>query len=502
MKIKFKSNFVSSYAFIFLSVGVLTLSTTSCNLAPIYETPKVTTPSAYKSEQSEGTDQLWAKAEPKDTVDKGQWWKMYKDKGLNALEDQVKESNLTLIAVDAKFRSSRALALQARATLFPVASLAGSVTRQGASKTYSSGGSYSSGSPYEQYSLPVDASYTLDLWGRVRNTVSASVYNAQASAADLQTAKLSIQAELANDYFGLKAVDEQRTIFDDTVSSYHQILTLTQTLVKAGIDSEEDLAIAQTQYDSVTAQAADLGIARTNYENAIAVLIGKSPSEFSLPRGSFDIQIPSLPAGLPSRLLERRADISAAERRVAAANALLGVARSAYFPNLTLSANLGLQTSTAAKWFQTTSKLWSLGSEVGGTVFDVGGLQGINDQAKAQYDEAVANYRLSVLTAFQSVEDNLNAIQVLSNETRLQETTVLSAKHTLDLSLTRFKAGIDSSLHVSTAENTLLTARQAALQIKLRHIQASIALVVGLGGGWSVSDIPTRSDIVSSKPSL
>jgi NodT family efflux transporter outer membrane factor (OMF) lipoprotein len=475
----------------------LSLCVSSCNLAPTYETPKVAVPAAYKAASNQG----WVEAQPKDTADKGQWWKIYNDPVLDSLEDQVNRSNLSLDVAAANFRTSRALALQARASLFPVANLVGAITRQGASKTFSTGGAYSSGNPYTQYSLPVDASYTLDLWGRVRNSVSASVYAAQASAADLETAKLSIQAELANNYFSLRAVDEQKAIYEDTVASYTQTLALTKTLVKAGIDSEEDLGIAQTQYDNVIAQAADLNIARTNYENAIAVLINKAPSEFSLAKAQFDVQLASLPVGVPSLLLQRRADIAAAERRVASANAQIGIARSAYFPNISLSANLGVQTSLASKWFETTSKYWSLGPQVGGTVFNVGGLRGLNDQAKAQYDAALANYRLTVLTAFQTVEDNLNAIQVLSKETELQQTTVQSAQHTLNLSLTRFKAGIDSSLNVSTAQNALLNARQSALQIKLRKVQASIALVIGLGGGWDVSELPARSEVFSSSTS-
>ena len=468
----------------------LSLSVSSCNLAPTYETPKVVVPAAYKA----AADQGWVEAQPKDTSDKGQWWKVYNDPVLDALEDQVNSSNLSLEVAAANFSTSRALALQARASLFPIANLVGSVTRQGASKTFSTGGPYSSGNPFTQYSLPVDTSYTLDLWGRVRNSVSASVYAAQASAADLETAKLSIQAELANNYFSLRAVDEQKAIYEDTVASYTQTLALTKTLVKAGIYSEEDLGIAQTQYDNVIAQAADLNIARTNYENAIAVLVNKAPSEFSLAKAQFDVQLASLPVGVPSLLLQRRADIAAAERRVASANAQIGIARSAYFPNVALSANIGVQTSIASKLFETTSKYWSLGPQVGG-------LRGLNDQAKAQYDAAVANYKLTVLTAFKTVEDNLNAIQVLTKETQLQQTTVQSAQHTLNLSLTRFKAGIDSSLNVSTAQNALLNARQSALQIKLRKVQASIALVIGLGGGWDVSQMPARSEVFSSSSS-
>lgn len=477
-------------------VAALGLGVTACNLAPAYKAPPVATPAAFQAAPSSE----WTPAQPDDQADRGPWWQRYNDPQLSALEEEVRISNQTLAAAEAAFRTSRSLAVQARAALFPIATVAGTLTRQRSSQTYSTGGAPSAGKPFTQYDLPIDASYTIDLWGRVRNTVAASVYSAQASAGDLAAATLSTQAELASDYFALRALDEQRRLYDDTVKSYQKTVELTRTLVKSGIDSEEDLATAQTQLDTVIAESTDLGISRAQYEHAIAVLIGKPPEDFSLAPAPFTPVVPAIPVGVPSTLLQRRPDIAAAERRVAAANADIGVARSAYYPNITLGGYAGFETSSASKWFEWPSRIWSLGPQVGGTVFDVGGLRGVNEQAQAQYDAAVAAYRQTVLSAFQGVEDNLVALTLLSKELGQERTAVASAEHTLALTLTRYKTGIDSFLNVATAQTTVLNNRQTALQIELRHIRASIALVVALGGGWDASQTPTRKAVLSREP--
>ena len=474
----------------------LCLGLSACNLAPDYKAPTVDTPAAFK--EAEGSE--WGLAKPDDTADRGAWWQALGDPQLNALEEQVQVSNQSIAAAEAAFRTSRSLAVQARASLFPVATAAGSITRQRSSQTYSTGGTPSAGKPFTQYDLPIDASYTIDLWGRIRNTVSASVYSAQASAADLASARLSIQAELASDYFALRAVDEQRRLYDQTVASYQKTVELTRTLVKNGIDSEEDLATAQTQLDQVIATATDLGIARAQYEHAIAVLIGKAPGEFALAVAPFTVKTPQIPAVVPSTLLQRRPDIAAAERRVAAANAQIGIARSAYYPNITLGGYGGFETSSFSKWFNWPSRIWSIGPQVGGTVFDVGGLRGVNEQAQAEYDVAVASYRQTVLGAFQSVEDNLVALNLLSKELGEQQTAVASAQHTLELTLTRYKTGIDSFLNVANAQTTALNTQQTALQVELRQVRASISLIVALGGGWDVNQTPTRKAVFEREP--
>ena len=421
----------------------------------------------------------------------------------------MRVSNQTILAAAANFRNSRALALEARSNLFPMATGTASVARGRSSQTITAtppgsaaagAVSNSPGAISNQFDLPLDASYTVDLWGRLRNAYDASVFSAQASAADVATAILSTQAELANDYFALRASDEQRQIYANTVASYRDTLALTRTLYQSGIDSDEDLATAQVQLDTVVAQATDLGVARAQYEHAIAVLIGKPASEFSIPTAPFRPQVQEFPAGVPSDLLQRRPDIASAERLVAAANAQVGVARTAYFPNLTLSAAAGFESSQSSEWFKWPSRFWSIGSALGGTIFDVGGLRAVNDEAKAQYDQAVANYRQAVLSAFQAVEDNLAALRILAQEAGQEHTAVASAEHYLSLAQTRYRAGIDSSLNVEVAQTLLLTNRETEVQVQLREVQSSIALVMALGGGWDVSQLPAKSDMSAHTP--
>jgi NodT family efflux transporter outer membrane factor (OMF) lipoprotein len=499
---------------------VLALGFASCNLAPSYRPPPVAATANYREGQpptAEGA-QTWQPARPNDSAARGAWWESFGDPELNSLEEQVRVSNQTILAAAANFRASRAMAAEARASLFPTATGSASATRGRSSQTYStapaggaasgssagnaSGGNISGtgGGIANQYDLPVDASYTLDLWGRLRNAYAASTYSAQASAADLATAVLSTQAELADDYFALRAVDEQRRIYADTVDSYEKTLALTRTLVESGINSEEDLATAQTQLDTIVAEAADLALTRAQFEHAIAVLIGKSPSVFSIAPAPFQPRGPAIPAGVPSDLLQRRPAIAAAERRVAAANAEVGVARTAYFPNLTLGADAGYESSKSSKWIEWPSRFWSVGPQFGGTILDYGGLRAANDQAHAGYDQAVASYRQTVLGAFQEVEDNLAALRILGQEAGKERTAVASAQHYLSLALTRYQDGIDSSLNVAAAQTIFLTNRRAEVQVQLRQIQASVALVIALGGGWDGSLLPSKHDLNKHPP--
>ncbi len=478
----------------------LALGCASCNLAPAYRTPPVAAPASFKEgpPPPAAGAQTWQPARPGDDAARGAWWEAFGDPALNALEEQVRISNQTILAAAANFRASRALATEARANLFPMATGSASVARARPSQATAS--SPAPVTVANQFDLPLDASYTLDLWGRLRNAYAASAYAAQASAADLATAVLGTQSELADDYFALRAVDEQGRIYADTVASYKQTLALTRTLVKTGMNSDEDLATAQTQLDTVVAQATDLGVTRAKLEHAIAVLIGKSPSVLSIEAAPFDPHAPEAPAGVPSDLLQRRPDIAAAERRVAAANAQVGVARTAYFPNLTLGAAAGYESARSSTWFDWPDRFWSVGAQLGGTIFDVGGLRGVNDQAKAGYDQAVAVYRQTVLGAFQSVEDNLAALRILGQEAGQERTAVASADHYLALTLTRYRDGIDSSLNVAAAQTIVLANRQAEVQIQLRQVQASVALVMALGGGWDSSLLPARKDLNARPP--
>ncbi len=535
-----------------LAAAVAMLVLASCNPAPNYAKPPAPTPSAFKEAPPEAYKEGagWKLAQPGDDKIGGQWWTLYKDPQLSALEEQVAVSNQTIKQAEANFRASRSLVVSARSALFPTVSASpsysnsrissttrgtyivgsGTTTTSGSTTgttgtTTSSGGTTagtttgttgttsggtttgtttavggtSTSSIINTFSVPLDISYTVDLWHKVRNQIAANSYSAQASAADIGTAALSIHSTLAQDYFEIRALDAQRQILEDTLANYRQTLELTKTLFNAGIDSEEEVVQAQTQVDTTTAQLTDLGVARSTYEHAIAVLIGKPPAEFSLAPAPFLPQPPEIPLAQPSELLERRPDIAATERLVASANATIGVARAAYYPNLTLSASGGFETSHFLQWFNWPSRFWSLGPSLADTLYEGGARRAATEQAEANYDSAVANYRQTVLTAFQAVEDNLSTLRILAEEVRQEQTAVNSASRYLDLSLTRFKAGVDSYLNVITAQNTLLTNRETELQIQLRQMTASVQLVMALGGGWDTR-LPNGRELLAKPP--
>jgi len=491
------------------------LLASACNLAPRYEAPKTAAPAAFKEAAAPSPDPavVWKPAQPQDTRIRSNWWEIYDDAKLNELEAQAESSNQTVIGAEANFRAARALVLAASSAYLPTltaspsfsrfrtspnlrtsassagggaSSSTGSVGSTGTVSTPSTGGAISN-----EFILPGDISYTVDLWGRTRNSVAVQVDSAQASAADLATARLSIAAEVAQDYFEVRALDAEQRVLDDTVGSDRQLVDLTNNLFRNGIDSEEDVAQAQTQLDTEIALATDVGVSRAQFEHALASLVGVPASGFSLAPGEFPAVPPSVPLGLPSDLLQRRPDVAAAERRVAAANAQIGVARTAYFPTLTLGAAGGFESSMASNWFTWPSRFWSIGPQLAGTLFDGGARRAQTDQARAQYDASVAAYRQTVLGAFQSVEDQLAALRILSVEASQQKTAVNSAQHYFDLALTRYKAGIDSALNVTTAQATTLTTRQSQVQIQLREMTASVALVMALGGGWDQSELPS-----------
>ncbi|HWF46400.1 MAG TPA: efflux transporter outer membrane subunit [Bryobacteraceae bacterium] len=480
----------------------------SCNLAPKYAKPPAPAPIAYKEvppDYKEGNG--WKLAQPGDDKLRGKWWELYNDPQLNALEEQVAGANQTIVAAEANYRVSRALVVSARAALFPTVGASPSYANSRASTTTRvttvSGGTSSgaqTGTILNEYSLPFDVSYTVDFWHRIRNQIAANAYAAQASAADIGTAVLSAQAALADDYFQIRSLDMQRRILDDTVGSYSQTLQLTQILFKTGIDSDQDVAQAQTQLDTAVTQQTDLGVARATFEHAIATLIGKPPADFELPVATFHPNPPQVPVGVPSTLLERRPDVAAAERTVAEANANIGVARAAYYPNVTLSASAGFQTATLTKWFTWPSGFWSLGPQLSQTFFEGGARRALNEQAQAQYDVTVANYRQTVLTAFQAVEDNLASLRILSQEIVQEHTVVLSATHYLDLALTRYRTGVDSYLNVITAQTSVLTNREAEVGIELRQMTASVGLIQALGGGWDPNTLPDMKQLIQKEP--
>jgi len=509
---------VSSWLALAAAAAIIVLC--SCNPAPKYAKPPVNAPQAFKESApqqfKEGPG--WKVAQPGDDKLRGKWWELYNDPVLNSLEEQVQISNQTVIQAEANFRAARALVVSARSGLFPTIGTAPSYTNSRFSSTtrtavVTPGSSVASGTPssggatsatstgtstvINSFSLPFDVSYTVDLWHRIRNQVAANAFSAQASAADVATALLSTHAALAEDYFEVRALDAQEGILQDTIRNYRDSLNLTLTLFNTGIDSDEEVAQARTQLDTATAQATDIGVARAQFEHAIATLIGKPAAEFSLPVAPFVPNPPQVPVAVPSELLERRPDVAAAERLVAAANAQIGIARAAYYPNLSLSATGGFQTSHFTEWFNWPSRFWSLGPTLSQTLLDFGARRGANEQAEANYDAAVASYRQTVLSDFQSVEDQLSALRIYAQEIAQYETAIHSSAHFLDLSLTRFRTGVDSYLNVITAQNAVLSNRETQVATQLRQMTASVSLIMALGGGWDTSQLPQMKDLLA-----
>jgi NodT family efflux transporter outer membrane factor (OMF) lipoprotein len=468
----------------------------SCDKAPKYAKPSVATPPAYKEiapDAFKETDQ-WKLAHPNDSVIRGNWWEMFNDSQLNSLEGQVNISNQTIAAADANFREARALVREARSQYFPTVTTGPSiiVSRQSAAATHSN---VSPGRLAVNYTLPFDASWEPDFWGRIKNTVVASASEAQATAADLQNVRLSVEAELAFDYYQLRSVDAEKRLLDSTITAFQQQLELTRVRFQTGIASDEDVAQAETQLKTTQAQATDLEIQRAQLEHAIALLTGQPASTFSLAAATAQAQPPAIPVGLPSQLLERRPDIAAAERRVAEANAEIGVTKAAFYPSLNLGAAAGFESTSIASWFTWPARFFSLGPTLSQTLFDKGRRAAATDAARAGYDSTVANYRQTVLTAFQEVEDNLAALRILSRELDEQNAAVASGQRTLTLATERYKDGIDSYLNVITAQTTLLTNQRTAVNLQMQQMTASVELIKALGGGWNESRLPTQKEL-------
>ena len=455
-----------------------------CAVGPNYVRPTAESPSAYKEAIP------WKPAEPRDQERRGNWWEVFKDPKLDALMAPVEVSNQTIKAAEARVREARALTQQARAALFPLVSASASASRSGSGR--GTGISVSNttgqgGSPRNSYNVALDVSWEVDLWGRVRRTVEASEASAQASVADLESAKLSAQALLAEDYFLLRVQDAQIRLLNDTVEAYQRSLQLTRNQYAVGVAARADVAQAETQLKSTQAQAIDAGVQRAQLEHAIAVLLGKAPADFSLAAESVPTEFPPIPPGLPSELLERRPDIAAAERRAAAANAQIGVAEAAFFPSLTLSATGGFQSSVLSQLFSLPSRYWSLGAALAQTIFDAGLRRAQTDQAIATYDENVANYRQTVLNGFLEVEDNLAALRILEQEASVQDEAVKAARESLAITLNQYRAGTANYLAVVVVQATALANERAALAIQSRRLSASVALIKALGGGWNAA---------------
>lgn len=453
-----------------------------CSLAPCYVRPSVETPAEFK-EEAGGTNG-WKVAQPRDDAGRGAWWDVFHDPQLNALEEQVAISNQNVAAACANVLAARALVAEARAEWYPTVGLNPSVARSRQSAGGHAGDSTA-------YALPIDAGWQPDFWGRVRNTVAASAAEAQATAADLEYIRLTAQAELASDFFALRAQDALKQVFDESVTAYRESCDLARVRFQTGIASDQDVAQAETLLETVQAQEMNLGILRAQLEHAIAALIGKPAASLTIPAEELRTNAMAAPASVPSELLERRPDIAAAERRVAAANAQIGVARAAYYPTITLSASGGFAGSAIDSLLDWPSRVWSIGAGAGELIFDGGARTAAVEQSRAARDSAAAQYRQTVLTAFQQVEDDLAALRILEQEIRQEEAAVKAAAHYLDLAVDRYKLGIDSYLNVITAQTTLLSNRQTLVNLRAQRMAASVQLLQALGGGWEVSQLPS-----------
>ena len=466
-----------------LAVLVTLLAVSACAVGPDYVRPTMTLPNGYKETTGETTG--WKIAEPLDQLNHGNWWELFSNEELNGLEEAVEVSNQNLRAAEARYRQAQAVVQVARAGLFPTLTGGATESRKHAPAVSGQG----PGTTANQYTLSLQANWEVDLWGRLRRSVEAGMANAAASESDLEAARLSIRGEVAVNYFHLRALDTQLRLFDDTVAAYEKSLQLTRNRYATGVAARSDVVDAQTQLKSTQAQAIDLRVQRAQIEHAIALLIGKAPADFALPSAVLSSIVPMIPIDLPSTLLERRPDIAGAERRVAAANAQIGMAEAAFFPDLSLAATAGYQGALLAHLMSSPNLFWSLGPSVAQTIFNGGLTQAQIEQAKGTYDESVANYRQTVLTGFQEVEDNLVALHYLQHESAVQGEAVRFARESVALTINQYRSGIVSYLNVVTAQATALTNERTAVDIRNRQLAASVQLMQALGGGWRAKRI-------------
>jgi NodT family efflux transporter outer membrane factor (OMF) lipoprotein len=473
-------------------VIVMLVLLAGCMVGPKYQRPPVPVSPAFKEPPPDSFKESddWKRSHPDAAALRGNWWEIFGDHRLNALEEQVTVSNQDLKMAEARFRQARSMVRFNRAAEFPAIGVDPNIQslRYSPNQPYfpsNAGTSAKSG-----FTLPFDLSYEVDLWGRIRRTVTAAGEEAQATAADLQTVSLSLHAELAVDYFELRSADAQQSLLNATVDQYADMVKLTKDLLNGGAAPESDLVQAQTQLDSALVQDTDIGVMRSQYQHAIAILIGKPPEEFALKPSPLSLEPPVIPVGVPSQLLERRPDIAASERRVGEANEGIGIARAAYFPSLVLSATGGLEGNSAANWFAWPSRFWAVGPTMLETIFDGGRRRATSEGARANYDATVANYRQTTLVAFQEVEDNLAALRILEHEAGQQKEAVAEAEHGVEIFTNRYQQGVDPYLQVVSAETIALQNERNEVDILRRRMDASVLLIKALGGGWDVSKLP------------
>ena len=470
---------------VLLAIGAFQL--TGCTVGPKYQRPAAEVPPAYKEVGD------WKPAQPNDQKLDGNWWEIFQDSQLNALEAQVNVSNQNLKAAEAQYTQARALIRYQRADFFPTITAGASATRNRISNNRPAS-VISNGITYNDYQIPFELSYQIDIWGRVRRTVESYREQAQASAADLAAVNLSMHAQLALDYFQSRTLDAEEQLLDSTVTQYEQALQLIENRFAGGLASDLEVEQARTQLETTRAQAIDVGVARAQYEHAVAVLVGKPPASFNLPPLPLTAPPPPIPVGLPSDLLERRPDIAAAERLMASANAQIGVAKAAYYPLVNLAAAGGFESGSITTLISGPSILWSAGPSALLTVLDFGRRRAASDQAIAAYDQTVANYRQTVLTGFQQVEDNVAALRILEHEAQVQNTAVTAAEKYLALANTRYTGGVTSYLEVTTAQSAALSDEVTAVNILGRRMVDAVTLVQALGGGWDRSSLPARPE--------
>ncbi len=462
----------------------LLLVAASCKVGPNYVKPTIPAPPAFK--EAEG----WKTAQPADQSLRGNWWELFKDRELDALEQRVDVSNESLKAAEARFREARAAIAINNAARYPqistspgIGGLRNSANRPGFPANLSTESS-------ANLTLPFDLSYEVDLWGKVRRTIDASRAAAQASAADLETARLSMHAELAFQYYELRAAEAQQRVLEDTVRALEDLLKLTTNRFEGGIAPKGDVAQATAQLESTRADLTDTAVARAQFEHAIAVLTGQAPADFRLAVTPSPLQPPAVPVGLPAQLLERRPDIAAMERRAAEANEQIGIARAAFYPSVRFGLTGGAQGTSLLNWFSWPSRLWAVGPAAMQTLFDAGRRRAVSESTQAAYDETIANYRQTTLTAFQEVEDNLAALRILDSEAKQQARAIDAARESLQLATNRYQGGVDTYLQVLTAQTIALTSERRAVDIQRRQMGATVLLIKALGGGWDVSQLP------------
>ena len=474
-----------------LCAAALALCATACTVGPDYERPQAPTPQAFKELTG------WKPAAPQDEADKGAWWSIYHDPELDRLERMVEVSNQTVKSFEAQYRNAVALVGEARASLFPTVGLTGGVTRSGGGRS-SSSTTGSSGSA--QFTASGTVTWDLDVWGRVRRQLESNVAGAQVNAADLANAKLSAQATLATDYFDLRAEDALADLLRKTVAAYQRALDITENQYHAGTSSSADVVTARAQLQSTEAQLVGVGVQRQQYEHAIAVLTGHAPAELTIAPTKLASDVPVLPPGLPSALLERRPDIAAAERQMQQQNALIGVQVAAFYPDISLSATGDLAGTALSNFFTLCNGAWTLAGSATETLFSAGARSAAVAAARASYDQSVATYRQTVLTAFQQVEDALSNLRILEQQAAAEAIAVDSARRAVEVTLNAYRAGTVAYTSVITEQTLLLSDQQAALSVQQSRLVASVALVEALGGGWVASALPGREAVEKSQP--